>query len=63
MRKNLRAQFKFHTKYWKNVSKNAKDLIKQMLQPVPKDRITRAKRWPTRGCRTRTSRAATSPDR
>ena len=40
MRKNLRAQFKFHTKYWKNVSKNAKDLIKQMLQPVPKDRIT-----------------------
>jgi len=36
----LQGKFKFHEKYWKNVSAEAKDLITQMLKVDPDERAT-----------------------
>jgi len=36
------GEFKFHSKYWKGISDDAKDMVKQMLEVNPDERITAA---------------------
>lgn len=39
-RKIKRAEYDMPSPYWDNISKNAKDLVKKLLQPDPKKRLT-----------------------
>lgn len=39
-RKIKRAEYDMPSPYWDNISENAKDLVKKLLQPDPKKRIT-----------------------
>ncbi|KAF8054316.1 Pkinase-domain-containing protein [Lyophyllum atratum] len=51
IRETTEAKIEFHDRYWKNVSKEAKDFIKTLLQPDPAKRPTAAEaashRWLT----------------
>lgn len=42
MKKIRYGEFKFHTKYWQNISDEAKDAVKRMLEVNPDERITAA---------------------
>eukprot|EP00483_Globobulimina_turgida_P001906 UN01908 len=39
-RKIKRAEYDMPSPYWDNISKNAKDLVRKLLQPDPKKRLT-----------------------
>ena len=42
LRKVRYGEFKFHPKMWKNISDDAKDLVKRMMTVDPEERITAA---------------------
>jgi len=42
-RKIRKADYKFHKKYWKNISKDSQNLIQKLLTLKPKKRITSKK--------------------
>eukprot|EP00871_Galdieria_phlegrea_P002514 jgi/Galph1/3263/GphlegSOOS_G1922.1 len=39
-KRNVRGQFSFPTRYWKDISKDAKDLIRKLLEVDPNKRLT-----------------------
>lgn len=46
------GRYKFHANYWKDVSEDAKDMVKKLLTVRPQDRITVQEPWTIPGCRT-----------
>jgi serine/threonine protein kinase len=40
LRKVRYGEFKFHSKFWKDISDEAKTLVKDMMTVIPEDRIT-----------------------